>query len=244
MSMRRWAGTTAVMGGVAWALSTAGPGLAELRAVATDPQRVVDTQGADVLLVGAVGALAWLCWAWAAVGLLLTGLSAVPGAAGRLARLLLAGVLPAGARRAAAVAVGLSLAATAPTAVSVAGPAPAVAAEAVQAPTVQALTVPVETVEAPMGRAPTGGAAAVDRPASTGVVPDWPGRPEPGDHVVLRGDCLWDIAADWLARQHPGTPVADPETARAVTAWWQANADVIGPDPDLLLPGQVLRPPA
>jgi nucleoid-associated protein YgaU len=238
MSMRRWAGTAAVMGGVAWALSTAGPGLAELRAVATDPQRVVDTQGTDVLLVGAAGALAWLCWAWAAVGLLLTGLSAVPGSAGRLARLMLAGVLPAGARRAAAVAVGLSLAATAPTAVSVAGPAPAVAAEA--------QAVQAQTVEAPTVEAPTGGAAAVDRPASTGtgVVPDWPGRPEPGDHVVLRGDCLWDIAADWLARQHPGTPVADPETARAVAAWWQANADVIGPDPDLLLPGQVLRPPA
>jgi hypothetical protein len=28
-----------------------------------------------------------------------------------------------------------------------------------------------------------------------------------------------------------------------VDAWWSANADVIGPDPDLLLPGQVLQPP-
>jgi hypothetical protein len=28
-----------------------------------------------------------------------------------------------------------------------------------------------------------------------------------------------------------------------VHAWWVANAGVIGPDPDLLLPGQVLRPP-
>ena len=33
------------------------------------------------------------------------------------------------------------------------------------------------------------------------------------------------------------------EIARAVHAWWTANADVIGPDPDQLLPGQVLRPP-
>jgi nucleoid-associated protein YgaU len=31
--------------------------------------------------------------------------------------------------------------------------------------------------------------------------------------------------------------------AAAVDAWWHANAAVIGPDPDLLLPGQVLRPP-
>ncbi len=231
MSMRRWTTTTVVMAGVGWALSTAGPGLPELRAVTTDPQRVVDTQGVDVLLVGAAGALAWICWAWAAVGLLLTGLSAVPGSAGRLARLLLAGVLPAGARRAAAVAVGLSLAATAPTAVSIAEAPPAVAADAPPAVAADASTA---------------GAAVVDWPASTGtgVVPDWPGRTDPGDHVVLRGDCLWDIAAGWLAGRHPGTPVPDPEIARAVAAWWQANADVIGPDPDLLLPGQVLRPPA
>jgi nucleoid-associated protein YgaU len=230
MSMRRWATTTAVMGGVAWALSAGGPGPADVRAVLTDAQRVVDTQGTDVLLVGAAGALAWVCWAWAAAGLLLTGLSAVPGSAGRLAQLLLAGVLPAGARRAAAVAVGLSLAATAPTAVSVAQAPPAVAADAPASGTA-ALDWP---------------AAAVDRPADAGtdVVPDWPGRTAPGDHVVLRGDCLWDIAADWLARQRPGTPVPDSETARAAAAWWQANADVVGPDPDLLLPGQVLRPPA
>ncbi|OMQ14114.1 hypothetical protein A7K94_0218960 [Modestobacter sp. VKM Ac-2676] len=32
-------------------------------------------------------------------------------------------------------------------------------------------------------------------------------------------------------------------TAAAVADWWQTNADVIGPDPDLLLPGQVLQAP-
>jgi hypothetical protein len=31
--------------------------------------------------------------------------------------------------------------------------------------------------------------------------------------------------------------------AAAVQAWWRTNAAVIGPDPDLLLPGQVLQPP-
>ena len=63
------------------------------------------------------------------------------------------------------------------------------------------------------------------------------------DRVVLRGDCLWDIAADWLAAQRPGAQVSDADTLAAVSAWWQANATVIGPDPDLLLPGQVLRAP-
>jgi nucleoid-associated protein YgaU len=62
-----------------------------------------------------------------------------------------------------------------------------------------------------------------------------------GEHVVLRGDCLWEIAERRLAHDGPYTTA---EVATAVHAWWQANADVIGPDPDRLLPGQVLRPPA
>jgi nucleoid-associated protein YgaU len=72
---------------------------------------------------------------------------------------------------------------------------------------------------------------------------DWPALAA-GEHVVVRGDCLWDIAEAWLAEQHPGAAVTAPEVARAVHAWWQANTDVLGADPDLLLPGQVLRPPA
>jgi nucleoid-associated protein YgaU len=85
-------------------------------------------------------------------------------------------------------------------------------------------------------------------PASD-LVPDWPGssadrpQPAPGEHVVLRGQCLWDIAADWLQQQTPGAPVPAAAVARATRDWWQANAAVIGPDPDLLVPGQVLRPP-
>jgi nucleoid-associated protein YgaU len=83
-------------------------------------------------------------------------------------------------------------------------------------------------------------------------VPDWPSSPPTTDasparasdpHVVLRGDCLWDIAAGRLARGQAGAPT-DGEIARAVSAWWSANAAVIGPDPDRLLPGQVLSPPA
>jgi succinylarginine dihydrolase len=40
-----------------------------------------------------------------------------------------------------------------------------------------------------------------------------------------------------------GRTASAAETARATSAWWAANAAVIGPDPDVLLPGQVLRPP-
>ena len=98
-----------------------------------------------------------------------------------------------------------------------------------------------------------GAGQAVDQPG--GAPPDWPEAqddPPPAassatDRVVLRGDCLWDIAAGWLTAQRSApdaAAVSDAEVLAAVQAWWQTNAAVIGPDPDLLLPGQVLTPPA
>jgi nucleoid-associated protein YgaU len=172
------------------------------------------------------------------VGLLLTAASTVPGAAGRLAGWLLGHVLPGSARRAAALALGLGLGTVAPVALlPVEHPLAASAAAA-------------EDVGASDGQVP------VDRPTAPArdVVPDWPTAPAdplgappdwphavPGEHVVVRGECLWDIAAEWLERRSPGATAA--EVAGASREWWQANAAVIGPDPDLLLPGQVLRPP-
>ncbi|MFI2103410.1 LysM peptidoglycan-binding domain-containing protein [Isoptericola sp. NPDC019693] len=58
-------------------------------------------------------------------------------------------------------------------------------------------------------------------------------------HVVLRGDTLWDIAARSL-----GDSPTDAEVLREVTRWHAENRDVIGADPDRLLPGQVLHAPA
>jgi hypothetical protein len=220
---------------IGWVLSALGPGLPELQAAAADPQGLVDRSGPDALVLVAVPLLAWACWGWGALGLLLTATSTVPGATGRLAGVLLTGVLPAGARRAAALALGLTLG-TAPAVALVAGPAPAIA-------TAPALATAAATDE--LG--PATGALSIDWPsAATGeVVPDWPGTQAPADaHVVLRGDCLWDIASGRLQRDRPGTSPTDAEVLQAVQAWWQANAAVIGPDPDLLLPGQVLLPPA
>ena len=57
--------------------------------------------------------------------------------------------------------------------------------------------------------------------------------------VVRRGDTLWSIA-----RAELGPGASDTEVARAWPRWHAANEDVIGPDPDLILPGQVLRRPA
>ncbi|WP_226963887.1 LysM peptidoglycan-binding domain-containing protein [Nostocoides sp. F2B08] len=56
--------------------------------------------------------------------------------------------------------------------------------------------------------------------------------------TVRRGDTLWDLAAAHLA-----TDATDAEIADEWQRWFQANRRVIGPDPDLLLPGQVLQVP-
>ena len=57
--------------------------------------------------------------------------------------------------------------------------------------------------------------------------------------VVRRGDSLWDIAARHLS---PDASAAD--VAVEWPRWHHANRDVIGSDPDLLIPGQRLVPPA
>jgi hypothetical protein len=229
MSIRRLAGTAAGMALVAGALAALTPGLSSMAGMLASAQRTADTAGPDVLVTSAAGLLAWAVWAWGALGLALTAASALPGLLGGAARLVLHVVLPAGARRSAALALGLGL--------GVAGPLLGTAALMTLTPA---------------------SAAALDQPTPTGAVPDWPatasvpqGGPAPDwpstahparSHVVVRGECLWHIASDRLLVQHGRTPTAD-EVATATQAWWRANTDVIGPDPDLLLPGQVLTPP-
>jgi hypothetical protein len=241
VSLRRWAATTAVMCAVASALCSLGSGLPELQSAAAHPQELVDRSGADALVVSVVTALAWLCWAWGAMGLLLTAASTAPGVPGRLAGLLLGGLLPAGARRAAAIALGIGLSVAAPAVL-----APALAPLAVAtAADLGALPPALDRSGGPTNDGTPdwpGAPAPIDRTAAP-PDPDWPG-PAAGEHVVLRGDCLWDIAAAWLHRQRADAPVSDGDVQRAVQGWWKANAEVIGADPDLLLPGQVLRPPS
>jgi nucleoid-associated protein YgaU len=56
--------------------------------------------------------------------------------------------------------------------------------------------------------------------------------------VVKRGDTLWGIAARHLP---PGA--SDAEIHREWQRWYEANRQVIGDDPNLILPGQILTPP-
>lgn len=247
MSLRRWTATTAAMAAMAWALVVLGPESGQAWRAVTAPQALVDVAGADALLVPVAAAAGWVCWAWGVLGLALTALSTVPGAVGRAADLLVVALLPAGARRLAAIAVGLTVAGpllAPPTALLPASVTSTPAAVSDQPAATGGVSPMAETGHevADWPAAPAG-----DDGAASGVPPDWPGPPATSpaadQRVVLRGDCLWDIAADWLTRQRPGVPASDADVLAAVHAWWQTNAAVIGPDPDLLLPGQVLSAP-
>jgi nucleoid-associated protein YgaU len=239
MSLRRLLLTAISMGLVAAALTELTPAAAEMSAALASPQRTVDTLGADALVLAAAGLLAWAVWAWGALGLALTATSALPGALGSAARTATQVLLPAGARRSAALVLGLGLGVAAPLAgVAVTAMAqPAAAAPGAAVPDwPRGPEVPTEPAPAP---------APAPEPADP-LVPDWPpdltAAAADGSHVVVRGDCLWHIASARLAAAS-GTRPTDGEVARAVHAWWVANAEVIGPDPDVLLPGQVLRAP-
>ncbi len=236
MSGSRLVVTTAAMAAVAAGLWALTPDLAAVTTSGFDLQRVVDTSGPETLLLTAVATGAWLAWGWGALGLVLTALSALPGLVGLAADAVLRRLLPASGRRAAALALGVGLAAApALTGCTTAAPAPVVVLAAdTEAPAVPDWpAVPSPAVPPPAESAPAGSVPA--------DIPDWP-APAPGDHVVLRGDCLWAIAeADLRART--GLEPTDAEVATAVERWHATNAAVIGDDPDLLLPGQVLRPP-
>ncbi|SDX48677.1 hypothetical protein SAMN05661080_00126 [Modestobacter sp. DSM 44400] len=217
MSFVRWTTTCLVMAATAWLLGALGPTAGQVRAAATAPQALVDTAGPDALLVVAAATAGWLCWGWGVLGLALTGLSALPGVGGRAAGLVLLVVLPASARRAAAVAVGLSLAAGAPTwactAPSGTAPSGTAAVTALFPAGVGGLAPASLETDWPVAEPFERGAGPGQRPAEP---PDWPPAPPapPGsndpaaEHVVLRGDCLWDIA-----RRRPG-PAATGDAGR------------------------------
>jgi hypothetical protein len=219
MSVRRLVLTSAVMAAVALLLGALAPDPHQAVAAIADPQGTVDREGTDVLLLAVTGLAAWGVWGWGALGLALTAVSVAPGAVGAAAHSLLAVLLPAGARRGAALALGVGLGVAAPV----------------------LLVTPPGDVGPALATAGVSGAVP-DWPAADADVPDWPAEQAEGAHVVVRGDCLWTIAAARLSADG-APPPPDAAVAGAVQAWWSANAGVIGPDPDLIFPGQVLQPP-
>ena len=75
-----------------------------------------------------------------------------------------------------------------------------------------------------------------DRPLVTGSVEP---AAKPSTVVVQGGDTLWAIVRDRL-----GTDADVAATAHEAGRWHDANREVIGPDPDLIHPGQRLAPPS
>ena len=81
-------------------------------------------------------------------------------------------------------------------------------------------------------------------PVSTPVLPAEPGAPTSPDAPVgtvevRPGDTLWGLAARSL-----GPDASDAQIAAEWPRWYAANASTIGPDPDVLLPGQMLVVPS
>jgi len=85
---------------------------------------------------------------------------------------------------------------------------------------------------------PAGAPPAAEPRAEPGI-PNRATAPQRRVVVVRPGDTLWAIAAERL-----GPGARDCDIAAEWPRWYTANRAQIGPDPDLLMPGQRLRRPA
>ncbi|NYG07717.1 hypothetical protein BJ986_002204 [Phycicoccus badiiscoriae] len=194
--------------------------------------------------------------AWLAASTVAALLAHLPGRVGDAADRCARAWAPALCRRVAAVMVGAALGASLTPGTALAdgqrGPAPSASA------LTPAFTVTVRSQVSAPDAAPAPVLAPVLAPAlAHDPVPGWTPsrpvqRPQPESRlvtggrtsrptpeiVVHRGDTLWD-----LVRRQLGPDASAAEVADAWPAWYRANRAVIGDDPDLLLPGQVLRPP-
>ncbi|HET7305300.1 MAG TPA: LysM peptidoglycan-binding domain-containing protein [Segeticoccus sp.] len=215
------------------------------------------------------GALATLVLGWLALLLALTTCAALPGALGRLARRLMLRVAPSWAPRLSAAVLGVVVVTATGTAAAHAaapratpagagGPiagfttisrvvagapdpsfgAPAAgrdAAAGLDAAAGSAAPEPGWTAPRPPRRHPADQAALV----TSAPRPGWAPEDEPEQQVVRRGDSLWSIAA-----RHLGPDATPSRIAAEWPRWYAANRHLIGDDPGLIVPGQVLQAPA
>jgi hypothetical protein len=203
---------------------------------------------------------------WLAVGVLLAVLAHLPGRVGSAARRLAEHVAPAVSRRVAVVIAGAALGGALAPGTATAGDAPprvatGLAAAPYPSPAFAASAVGVSgqaAEDGPSAATPLVAGSPAFAPTDAGTpAPGWvperpPVRPQPSTRlvstppsaderagvVVHRGDTLWSIVRD-----HLGPEATDAEVAAEWPRWHAVNRQVIGPDADVLLPGQVLQPP-
>lgn len=84
-------------------------------------------------------------------------------------------------------------------------------------------------VHPPLADNPAGSSATTDHVAANDAVTS---------HVVASGESLWTIA-----RSHLPPDASLAEIAEATQSWHQANRSSIGPDPNVIHPGQELNHP-
>ena len=221
----------------------------------------------DALLLTTVGLATWGCLGWFATLVVLEIASLAPGIGGHLCAGLAARVGPRVLRASARWLAGVALV----TGPLISGPAMAAGSGHPQPnldrPVAATATVtPADPAEGPATEVatpsavtgyPTGAALDLDRPVST-YLPPVPSAPvkiatpdglallagtprhdiDDDGYVVRRGDALWDVAA-----RHLGPTATAADIAREWPRWYAANRAVIGADPSLLRPGEVLYAP-
>ena len=213
----------------------------------------VPVRGDEALVAVVAGAAAVLVL-WVAVGVLVEVSARLPGAVGDAARTASAVITPRVVRRIVGLALGVGMATALAPGASTAAPPVARQVVAAAAPLPDPGFAPLpDPAWAATDDAPPPPAGAPPGPVvgDAAWVPTTPtvrpqadvrmlGHRPAGDApvVVHRGDTLWSIAARAL-----GPGASDSEVARAWPAWYAENRDVVGDDPDVLRPGQVLRAP-
>ncbi|KGN32330.1 hypothetical protein N802_18370 [Knoellia sinensis KCTC 19936] len=247
-----------VVGAATWLLAVAWL-WAHARVTAAGPAAV------DEVLALALATLAAAVGAWLFVGVALEVLSHAPGRLGLLAGHCADRLTPALARRVAAFILGVGIGVAGGPTQAVAAPRSTVAS-ATDSP--GGVTVVADPGFVPTrGTAPEAGFESLTRPATRAATSQKPSpAPAPGftpsaprvrpqadpgllgsrpsnapelEVVVHRGDSLWSIAA-----RHLGPDATDAEIARSWPLWFETNRDRIGDDPDVILPGQILRIPS
>ena len=219
-----------------------------------------------ILLVASLGGL--LLSLWLGLGITLCALSALPGAVGHTCRRLAGRIAPAAARKAVAFVLGTTL-----TAALVPGSAAAGGGQEAPCPAVMTAARDVTgAVRGTGDAAPDASFRQISEPVhgkdggkgdtEAAPTPSWspwsaarrlppmmprsprparleaPAFPAAAVVVVQRGDTLWSIAARHLDR-HATAADIDAEYRR----WFAANRETVGDDANLILPGQLLRPP-